>query len=95
MTPESNPLSWLHVARLIKGKKQREVAADLHIHLPTLSAYETGARRPTAAHRDALAKYLGFPAWLLFDTTHKQPIDVLLVYMEDFIIDHPEYMEVA
>ena len=56
----------LRAWRLKQHLLLKTVASDLGISVPTLDAWETGHRFPTAEHLDRISSVTGIPICLLF-----------------------------
>jgi len=56
----------LRAWRAEHGFPLKQVASDLKVSVPTVDAWETGHRFPTAEHLDRIAKRTGIPVCMLF-----------------------------
>jgi transcriptional regulator with XRE-family HTH domain len=56
----------LRAWRVKRNLLLKQVAADMDVSVPTLNAWETGHRFPTAEHLDWISRVTGIPVCLLF-----------------------------
>lgn len=64
--PVPQPRTQLRAARVLLGRKQRDVAAYLGCSQSTYWHIEAGTSEPTPETRAALARYFGIPEDVLF-----------------------------